>query len=328
MEKCEKSCWIGHPDQLMMVRRFCMEESRSAGLECIEVQSSSGLSFTVAAGRAMSLQAARYKGKNITYMPAAGPTGPMYSWQMTHYYEGGLMFTCGLESTGPANGKYPQHGTLRSLPGQDVTITRMEKDGIPGVRIQGNVIQSGLGCPTLVLQRTIECWDNKAEIKISDRVCNRSHQKAGVMIMYHFNFGWPLLSPAAKLTIPSDLVKPKDETAARHLDCCLKTLAPQSQWVPEVFQHFFDPEKQEICICLENPEIDMGIQMKVDPQQLPYLNHWRNFAEDQYVMGLEPCNCLPLGRTKAEEKKMVPYLLPGEEAQFDISLEIAELDQK
>lgn len=312
--------WIGNMDQLLTVRRFQMTEGRAAGLTCIDVQTAAGLDFTVTEGRAMSLYHARFRGTNLAFLPAGGPTGPEAVSESGYYYEGGLMFTCGLESTGPANGYYSQHGTLRMIPAENVKIKRLERDGVAGVEITGTMIpKSEAAGEKLRLQRTYICWNDAPVIHIHDKVCNLSSQPAGLMVMYHFNLGWPLLSPEARLYIPSRHIRPKNSIAQRDLNTCLNILPPQEQWQPQVFCHTLDSSGGHVKVMLENPKIGVGIGIQLDPHQLPMLNQWRSFYASQYVLGLEPCNCLPLGRTCMQEKGLLPWLQPGEEREFQMS---------
>lgn len=317
--------WMGHPDQQLQVRRFRLSGGREEGLECIDVQAGSGLSFTVVSGHGMSIQACRYRGINLTYLPFGGSSGPGMTWQMEEYFEGGLMFTCGLDNTGPANGSYGLHGLVRRLPAQNVTVSRRFVEGGQEVEIKGQVIQSGLAVPSLVLERRIRCGDLIPEIWIHDRIFNASGIPAGWMIMYHFNIGWPLLSPKARLHIPGISIKPKNETAARDLDTCLRVLGPQPRWQPQVFFHTLDPEADRARIAIENHEAGIGAAITVNPGQLPYLTQWRDFREGEYVLGLEPCNVLPLGRSRTEAQNRLPVLEPGEERQMDLTFRVWDL---
>lgn len=320
--------WMGHPDQRMQVHSFRLTGGREEGLECIEVQAGSGLSFTVALGHAMSLQAARYKGINLSYLPAGGSSGPGMTWQLERYFEGGLMFTCGLDSTGQANGPYGLHGMLRRLPAQEVTVSRYMRDGSHEVEIRGRVIQSGLGASTLILERSIRCADEKAEIRIHDRIYNASGAPAGWMIMYHFNMGWPLLGPGARLHIPSISVRPKNEIAQKVADTYLEITEPMAEWQPQVFFHSLDPRAETARIVLENPEAGVGAAIVTVPSQLPCLTQWRNFRQGEYVLGLEPCNVFPMGRTWTEEKKLLPVLGPGEEVTLDLAFQVWDIKKQ
>lgn len=321
-----QSPWIGHLDQLLLVRRFQLLQGRSAGLECIDVQSGSGLSFCVVLDRAMSIQAARYCGTNLAYLPPAGASGAGSVWQMEEYFEGGLMFTCGLDSTGPPNGSYRRHGMLRRMPAEDVVVRRLSKNGVPGVEISGTVIQGGNAFgDVLILKRTITCWNNQPRILICDHVRNVSCQKAGLMLMYHFNLGWPLLSQKAELHIPSIRTKARDALSERALTAWEQMEPPQADWKPQVFYHDLDTEKDEAAMVLDNPDAGVGIRIRVNPQQLPFVNQWRSFSAGQYTLGVEPCNCYPIGRSRAEQEGLLDWLWPGEERLFQLSFEVSNL---
>lgn len=326
MDDWTLSPWIGHPDQGLQIRRFTLAEGRSDGLSCIDVQNSAGLSFTIAPGRAMSLQGARFLGHNLTYIPSGGFTGPSSAWELERYFEGGLLFTCGLDSTGPANGIYGQHGQLRRLPAQDVSVRRFtSSEGIPSAEITGRVIQGGLAQPTLMLERQFFCSDNYPRITIRDTIRNLSCRDAGFLLMYHLNLGWPLLSPHARLQIPSQRIIPKNETAAACLAQYQEISPPVANWTPQVLFHKMDDKSNLARVVLENPEIGIGVALCFDTRQLPWMAQWRNFQAGEYVLGLEPCLLPPRGRARIEEEGDLPILKPGESRTFDLDFEVWSL---
>lgn len=255
--------WMGNPNQQLQVSRARLAGGREDGLEMIQVETGAGFSFSVAPGQAMSLKTARFCGMNLTYIPPGGFTGPALMGQ-SNYFEGGLMFTCGLESTGPVNGPYRQHGSLRYQPAGDVSVKRVETDGDRGVEIKGTIIQSGLSLPPLTLERTIRCMNSVPKLWIHDEITNRSAERAGWMIMYHFNFGWPLLSPKAKIEIPSVAIRPKNQVAEAALDRYLQIEEPQEDWTPQVFCHSLDMEKDMADIALINPSEGVGVTIRTD----------------------------------------------------------------
>lgn len=314
--------WIGNPDQQLQVRRFRLQGGRSEGLECVGIEASCGLSITIATGRAMAIQSARFCGKNITYLPPAGPTGPDAVWELEHYFEGGLLFDCGLDNAGPGNGAYGTHGLLRRFAADQVSIDRLSESGVPCVEVSGRVIQSGLGLPTLILERTIRVRDDQPVIHIRDKIYNASCREAGFMHMYHCNFGWPLLSESAVLQIPSVSVTPKNEVSAKDLDRCLEIYGPKEDWKPQAFYHLLDENAELVEAQIRNPEVGLAVKVCVNPRELPCLTEWRCFRAGEYVLGIEPCVTFPLGRTYLEQTDGLAYIAAGEEKEYHLKIEI------
>ena len=64
------------------------------------------------------------------------------------------------------------------------------------------------------------------------------------------------------------------------------------------------------------------------------LNQWKQMCEDEYVLGIEPCNCYVGGRDPRNVDNPV-YLKPGKSKNFDVEIElvsgsnaIQDLEQK
>lgn len=52
--------------------------------------------------------------------------------------------------------------------------------------------------------------------------------------------------------------------------------------------------------------------MSYDTDELPCFTQWKMMGEYEYVMGIEPGNCLPDGRAAMREKGILEFLKPGE----------------
>ena len=59
--------------------------------------------------------------------------------------------------------------------------------------ITGKIKQTKIFGPSLELRRTISGTIGQASIRIHDEVINIGNTPAPHMILYHFNFGWPLV---------------------------------------------------------------------------------------------------------------------------------------
>ena len=84
-------------------------------------------------------------------------------------------------------------------------------------------------------------------------------------------------------------------------------------------------EKTAITISLYNPKImnnGLGVYIKYNRLELPYLTIWKFFRRRAYVLGIEPGTCHVEGRLK--EKERVKYLDSDES--FKTSLEIGVIE--
>jgi hypothetical protein len=66
------------------------------------------------------------------------------------------------------------------------------------------------------------------------------------------------------------------------------------------------------------------IRQKLDT--LPYLSHWKLENPIDYVLALEPCNTMCLGRQKLREKGILPMLKPEETRTMEITIGVYDAD--
>ena len=65
----------------------------------------------------------------------------------------------------------------------------------------------------------------------------------------------------------------------------------------------------------------MGVNIHVKPEQLPNIIQWKNAGFGDYVMGIEPANCYPEGRSKQREYG-IEEISPQETKLQEICIEI------
>lgn len=324
----EESNWFGNESQLIGIKRYRLLDGREKGVECIDIEGTNGLSFTAVPDRCLDISALRYMGKNICYRSINGVSGPSYykgtdqSRRENFFY--GMLSTCGLENTGQGctvDGKtYVQHGSLNQFPAEDVRIERYGAKLEPSVRITGTVTQYLFREYHYLVHREIDYYDRTSKIRICDRVENRSCGDVPVCIMYHYNFGYPFLSEALKLTIPSKLEGCKNEDAERGLSTMLQVTPPMGGYRPQVFYHSFEGDGFHT-VTLENQELSIGVRLSFHGSTLPKLNYWKMLGEREYVLALEPCNQFPYGRKTLLEKNCHKILRSHETAEYRTELE-------
>jgi galactose mutarotase-like enzyme len=139
--------------------------------------------------------------------------------------------------------------------------------------------------------------------------------------MYHCNMGYPLLCEHTELKIPSLEVTPRNDHAKSGLDIHLKVEIPKADYEEMCFYHKFEGKAQ---VSIYNPDIEKGMKMSFDTNELKCFTQWKMMGEVEYVMGLEPGNCLPDGRDVMREKGMLEFLQPGEEKTFSLKFEAFE----
>ncbi|HIZ19328.1 MAG TPA: aldose 1-epimerase family protein [Firmicutes bacterium] len=310
------NAYIGHPGQLAGFLRYRFTEGAMDGLEAVEVYNETGLRFTVLLGRGMDIGPASYKGLNLSYLAASGMTSAVYyqnggkEWK--HSFTGGLLYTCGLCNVGPDGVMddgvaYGQHGRYTSLTAEQVCLERIPQDGPDGdiLEVRGLMRQGGIFGENFTLRRKIRTYTRKNVIEVEDDVCNNAFERAPLMLMYHCNYGYPLLSEQAVLSVNAAQSLPRDEEAAKGEKTMFTMLPPQPGYAEQVFFH-----KGADQAALRSPAAT--VRMSWDAQALPCFTQWNMFGQGEYVLGLEPGNCHPVGRAAYLASPDAEYLEPGQ----------------
>lgn len=107
MKKAIRSGYVGNPQQLYSLRRVTVAEGRAKGTDIIEVCTAGGLLADILPDAGLDIGQVRYKGVNMTFITKNGYDSPAailpYESEFSNTFPGGLLYTCGLRSAGPAN---------------------------------------------------------------------------------------------------------------------------------------------------------------------------------------------------------------------------------
>ena len=329
---------MGSVSQLGGLKRYTFAEGRAKGVEAVDVVTGTGFDFTVLPGRCMDLAWARYKGVPVSYMSKAEITDASYLEQQgmewLRSFHAGMLTTCGFSNVGgPCRDErrifglqsFGLHGRLTHIPANEVCCRGEWIDGCYVMTVQGLMRQSAVHGENLTLRRTITAVLGEPKLHIHDVIENEGHMAEPFMLLYHMNFGYPLLSPQSRLVVRSDAVRGADETAQAEIDQYASFHEPMHLRDERCYFHDLHADADgSVRIALVNDSLELGAVLRFNKNELPCLTEWKMLAEGEYVLGLEPGNTNPIGRLAAKERGMLQYLQPGEIRQTHIELEILD----
>jgi hypothetical protein len=321
--------------QFADIRLITLDDGPERGVRAALCRTGGGLAFTVLLDRGLDIGAADFRGIPLAWQSGTGAADPArhepagLGWLRT--FHGGLLALCGLTTAGyspehptdPATGEpLGLHGRIGTIPAYDVQIERDVRDDGMTLRLRGTVDEVSLFGPKLRLQRVLEFDGGGAEIRICDTVRNFGGLPAPLMILYHLNFGFPLLSPDSGMTSSAITVSPRDAAAEKGLASWATFEQPQAGYAEQVFWHELDGAQGEAEATLLNPALGLGVAVRFDASTLTHLTEWKQMGFGDYVLGIEPGNCLPVGRAKAREQGGLKELAPGESVTFTLALRV------
>ena len=111
---------------------------------------------------------------------------------------GGLLTTCGLTQVGAPGEDGDEvlgvHGRISHLPAESVNIHEAWQDEEYVIKIEGTLKETSLYAENLVLRRTITTKMGETRFWIHDSIRNEGYNETPFMVLYHVNFGYPVVS--------------------------------------------------------------------------------------------------------------------------------------
>lgn len=318
--------YIGHSSQLCGVEEHRLVGGRGDGLRLLQVKNGKGLEFTVSADRCADISRLSFKGDNYGFFSACGYAAPAYyddkdaGWLKN--FTAGFLTTCGLDAVGsPCEDEgesLPLHGRISNTPAEHL----LWDEDDTSIWIKAVMNHARIFERKLMLTRVITCSKQTNEITICDTVENIGDAESPLMLLYHMNMGYPLLSEAAELFIPAAHVTPRNEHAAKDLDTWDRVLTPTPGFVEQCYYHDFQTKEGRAGIF--NPQIGKGLLISFDTAGLDCFTQWKMMGVRDYVMGLEAGNCYPDGRDVMRKQGRLKFIAPGQKIQYQVHLRIVE----
>ena len=312
--------------QIAGFTRATLTDGIEAGVEIIEIRSGAGLRLGVCTSRALDVVFAELNGVNLTWRHPNGAVAPQfYGADNFDWLRGapcGLVTTCGLESFGPAcevgGEKWGIHDRFAYLPARGVAAqTIWHDDENCEFRVSGLTRQTRLFGANLEVRRTLSVRLGENRLRLRDEIRNAGWEAAPFCVLYHCNFGFPLLEAGARVLVNS-AVEPRDEDAARGLENWDRVEAPTAGFAEQVFFHDVRGPGRAV---IWNSQRQIGVELRYNRAQLPFLTQWKMLGAGAYVMGLEPSNAPLASRAELLERGQMPVLEAGETREFGIEFD-------
>lgn len=311
-----------------------LTDGRGRNIRAIDVNSGSGLQYTVLPDRGMDISLASFKGINLVYLTCNGETHPSFyepagsGW--LHTFSGGLLTTCGLTYLGSPvtdNGEeLGLHGRYSTIPARQVCDLSEWTGDEFCVKLTGITEEGSLFGHKLRLERAITTIAGKNSINISDRITNFGFNEAPYTVLYHMNMGYPLLSEDAELIIDAEKTTPRDATAEKGISEFRRFTKPTAGFEEQVYFHLLRSDEQGRAeVILKNKKIGIALTIRFNKSNLPWFTQWKMMGQGDYVLGLEPGNVPVKNRKILREEGLLPSLLPGESKIIDIEVVVDEI---
>jgi hypothetical protein len=318
----------GTLSQVAGVRLVERADGKPRGMRAADVYTGSGFRFEVLLDRGMDIGAADYAGKPLAWLhPALGtpahfePAG--LGWLRT--FGGGLVTTCGLTQIGhpdtDAGEALGLHGRISHTPAEKVSVSEEWLGDEYVLTLTGQVRQSVLFGENLLLERKIVTAMGSNSLRIEDRVRNDGYRTTPHMILYHCNFGFPVVSPESELLINDDRLEPRDAPAEGELAWHTHFDTPEPDYAEQVFFHWPRTDSDgRTKAAIVNRSLGIGAYVRYDAGGLPVLWQWKMMGASDYVCALEPANHVGAPRSRLRADGQLRMLAAGEEVRYELEI--------
>ncbi len=245
------------------------------------------------------------------------------------------MVRCGLEWAGhPGKDKFINntgdeaemdltlHGKIGNIPASEVEIV-IDRTPPHRLRIRGRVDERSFYGPKLELWTEVSTEPGSTSFRIEDALTNHSVYEQEFEMIYHANYGPPLLEKDARFVSAVKRITPFNAHAAKSTAGFAEYVAPTKGFVEQVYliEPFADAQNQTT-VMLHNAAGDKAVTMRYDVTQLPYFTLWKNTTalEEGYVTGLEPGTSSPANRSLERKAGRLAKLKPNETRRFAIEV--------
>lgn len=322
---------VGDLSQIAGIKPYTLRGGRMDGVEAFDIKTGSGLNFTVLPGRSMDIAWMDHNGRSVGHITKSGISDARYyqvqGYEWLRNFACGVLTTCGLTHVGPpeTDGIWENglHGRISNIPAAEVSHkTYFEGDDLV-MAVEGSMREAVIFSENLLLHRKITAFGGENKVFIHDTIENQGFNETPLMILYHMNMGFPLVSEDSRLVSPTIDVVPRDQDAREGISHYSRFQSPAEQFKEQVFFHGVVGDADSFTsVGIINDKLQFGFYIKYNIEELPYLTEWKLMSKQDYVVGIEPGNCTPIGRKAAAESGMLEMLKPGEVKNIRIEMGI------
>ncbi|MCO7255064.1 aldose 1-epimerase family protein [Dickeya oryzae] len=319
-------------DQHFSIEQKVLHGGRQEGSKILTITSPNGLQITLSPTRGMDLL--HVTGKNIRLgwdSPVDEVVNPntitLESRNGLGWLEGfnEMMVRCGYEWTGhpvTSDGMiYTLHGRAGNTPASKVLVDVSDKAPYT-ITVRGLLKENSFKKSNLETWTELRYVPGSESFTIHDVLTNKSDYVRDYQIIYHSNFGTPILEEGARFLAPVKEISPFNDYARAGLKSWQTYKGPTKGFDEMVFNMtpYADKEGKTLA-ALVNRAGDKGVSIAFDTHQLPLLTMWKNTdtLKQGYVTGIEPGTSYAYPVTIERQQGRVKKLQPGQSTTFELT---------
>ncbi len=239
-----------------------------------------------------------------------------------------MLARCGFEWSGhpgSENGRpMSLHGRVQNIPASRVVVS-IEDAAPHRITIKGLLKEKTFKICDLETWAGVSVTPGERVFRVHDELRNLSDYEREYQIIYHSNFGRPILEDGARFQAAAREVSPFNDYAKQGL-ASWQTYLPETPGFDEmvfIIKPYADAEGNTRAM-LSNQAGSCGVALAFNVRQLPALTLWKNTDSEKqgYVTGIEPGTGYPYPRQIERAQGRVAKIGPGDTRNFDIEYRI------
>ncbi len=318
-------------DVAWSVRKYTLRGGKQAGVDVVEVNNGK-LRFTVVPTRGMNVHELHCGDIRLGWnSPVTELINPLF---INPADRGGLgwldgfnewMTRCGYEFAGhPGEDDEKMlslHGKASNLPASKVEVFLKDNR----IHVRGRVEEKMFKFVDLEMVTDISTEIGTTSVRFDDTLTNRGSSPQEFEIIYHANYGEPLLEKGSRFIAPVKSVTPFDDRAVEELADYEVYYGPTKGYGETVYCMELNSGKNgRTSVMLHNAAASKGVAMSYNVDSLPFFTLWKNtdVGEKGYVTGLEPGSGFPYNRSVERERGRVKTIAAGKAKHFHVEVDV------
>lgn len=328
------------------VTKRTLRGGRRDGVDLVRLDNGA-FSVDIVPTRGMSFRQGRYKGARVGWTSAV-TDGPVHPKWVNLQNNGGLgwlegydemLVRCGLGNIGAPYQETVEsldgtrrdvlhglHGKLGNIPAHKVAVHY--DPASKEIAVSGEVDESSPFSPQVRLSTRISTTPGSNAIRVRDEYVNLRESPSPFQVLYHWNFGTPILEEGARVVAPIKTVLPRDARAQEGIGHYDVYGGPEPGYAEQVYFFELHGEGKDgrTVVLLRDRAGAKGVALRFPIAALPAFTVWKNTAglKEGYVTGLEPSTSYPNARPFEEARGRVPVLPPGGSRVVETTLEFLD----
>jgi hypothetical protein len=239
-----------------------------------------------------------------------------------------MVARCGYQwfgAPGPDQGAMLSlHGLASNTPANRVVLSIDEQPPYV-IRLKGELREQAFKLFNFHISTELSTEPGSLSFRLHDTLRNQGDYAKEYSVLYHSNFGPPLLEAGARCSLPVKQVSPRDPRAAQELNDWQTYKPPTPHYGETVFNviPYADGAGNSVAV-LHNAGGNLGVRVGFNLQQLPCFAIWKNTDTrgEGYVTGLEAGTGFPYNRSTQRMLGLVPTIGPREERHFNLDFTV------